>query len=136
MVDRPFFSSATATKLLGIARRGDATAKLLWVDEYTIRRTTRPSGWDTGSAETEAVLESGTCKLISTGPGAGDTADAVIVGLTPYRVRLPATTLLTDSGRDLITINGREFLVNDIARGDDNRTIVEASLTERTTGGA
>jgi hypothetical protein len=135
VTDRPLFSTATATRLLGIDRRGQETEKLLWTDAYEIRRTTRPGGWDSGTTpENVTTAETGVCKLVSNGPGPGDSADgAVIVGLTPFRAKFDAATTLNAS-TDLLVINGREFLVDDVARGNANKTIVEASLTERNGG--
>lgn len=134
MVDRPFFSAATADRIRAISRRGQATDMLLWRDAYTIRRTHRPEGWDSGTdPEDVTEPESGICQLVSNGPGPGDTQDAVIVGLTPYRVKIPAATTL-DAATDLLVINGREFLVESVARGGENQRIVEAAITERNGG--
>ena len=126
----PFLDAAQVAQIKALPAQGFATAMAFWADAYEVWRTERPTGWDTGAdPEDVRTVESGVGRLYEAGSG-GEQGDTVIVGFSPYRFRLPATTALTAT--DLLVVNGRAFLVESVSRGDAEDAIAEAFLRERT----
>lgn len=129
----PFLTGADVAELRQLDRDGQATAMLFWADPFDVIRLDRDGGWDDGtSLETAPVAFPGVGALITGGAG-GDQADAVIVGLSPYRLEFDAALDVRDT--DLIRVGGltgRVFLVDSIERGGVDALIATAHLRERT----
>lgn len=106
-------------------------AEVFHADTYEILRAQRtPGGTVLWTEQLPLVVEAGRCLLEESNGFGGDQSDGnVIIGLSPYTVELPISTLLTDDDR--VRVNGRTYLVEDVKRGGNHRLFVVASLRER-----
>jgi hypothetical protein len=88
-----------------------------WVDHYEILRDVPVKDNRGGETMTESVVESDRCLLQVVNRVGAESAGGspIIQGITPYRAKLPSTTVLKDTDR--LRINGRKFDVVSIARG-------------------
>lgn len=133
----PLFSAATAANLKTIRSRGYATARLFFADTYVLQRLTRGTGWDDGTTEEDYIVEgAGVGRLYGSGSGLpqfGDdvAGEDVIVNLTPYRFRMDRDSSVLENDR--MIVNGREFFVKDVVRGDSENELMWVSLSERST---
>lgn len=125
------YSNADAIAAIFREEAAPVFAANFHADTYVIAEDVETADGYGGTTTTRVQRETGRCSLTSYSPNWGgiQVPGGIVMTNTPYSVELPIDSVLTTN--HVITINGREFTVENVVRAGNDGMFTYAALNEK-----